>query len=71
MIFTSSNLSNGLLEKVKNVVVDGYKKSFGYKKNGYQGIHSLSVSVAYYILHIETCVESSGSPLKTNVSLEG
>ena len=52
------------------ITCHGYKKSFGYKKNGYQGKHSLSVSVAYDILHIETCVESSGSPLKTNVSLE-
>ena len=47
-----------------------YKKSYGYKKNGYQGKHSLSVSVAGDYLHIETCVESNGSPLKTNVSLE-
>ena len=52
------------------ITCHGYKKSYGYKKNGYQGKHSLSVSVAYDILHIETCVESSGSPLKTNVSLE-
>ena len=53
------------------ITCHGYKKSSGYKKiTGYQGKHSLSVSVAYDILHIETCVESSGSPLKTNVSLE-
>ena len=78
-----SHLIAGVLEKIFNdkiedvfepstapITCHGYKKSYGYKKNGYQGKHSLSVSVAYDILHIETCVESSGSPLKTNVSLE-
>jgi len=52
------------------ITCHGHKKSFGYKKNGFQGKHSLSVSMAGDYLHIETCVESSGSPLKTNVSLE-
>ena len=53
------------------ITCHGYKKSSGYKKiTGYQGKHSLSVSMAGDYLHVETCVESSGSPLKTNVSLE-
>jgi prepilin-type N-terminal cleavage/methylation domain-containing protein len=53
------------------ITCHGYKKSSGYKKiTGYQGKHSLSVSMAGDYLHVETCIESSGSPLKTNVSLE-
>ena len=48
----------------------GIPKSYGYKTLGYQGKHSVSVNVGYTIIIIETCVEDSGSPLKTEISIE-
>ena len=46
----------------------GIPKSYGYKKLGYQGKHSVSINVAYTIIIIESCVEDSGSPVKTQIS---
>ena len=48
----------------------GIPKSYGYKTLGYQGKHSISVNVGYTTIIIETCVESSGSPIKTQINLE-
>ena len=48
----------------------GIPKSYGYKTLGYQGKHSVSIDVAYTKIIIETCVESSGSPLKTEIIIE-
>ena len=48
----------------------GIPKSYGYKKLGYQGKHSISINVGYTIIIIETCVEDSGSPVKTEISIE-
>ena len=48
----------------------GIPKSYGYTTLGYQGKHSVSINVAYTIVIIETCVEDSGSPLKTEISIE-
>ena len=48
----------------------GIPKSFGYKTLGYQGKHSISINVGYTIIIIETCVEDSGSPVKTEIAIE-
>ena len=48
----------------------GIPKSYGYKKLGYQGKHSISINVAYTIIIIESCVENSGSPVKTEIAIE-
>ena len=48
----------------------GIPKSYGYKTLGYQGKHSISINVAYTIVIIETCVEDSGSPVKTELMIE-
>ena len=48
----------------------GIPKSYGYKKLGYQGKHSISINVAYTIIIIESCVEDSGSPVKTEISID-
>ena len=47
-----------------------FQKSGGYKKLGYRGKHSMSINVGYTIIIIETCVEDSGSPVKTEISIE-
>ena len=47
-----------------------FQKSGGYKKLGYRGKHSMSINVGYTIIIIETCIEDSGSPVKTEISIE-
>ena len=48
----------------------GIPKSYGYTTLGYQGKHSVSVNVGYTKVIIETCVEDSGSPLKTEILID-
>jgi len=48
----------------------GIPKSYGYTTLGYQGKHSVTMNMGYTIIHIETCVESSGSPIKTDIYIE-
>ena len=48
----------------------GIPKSYGYNTLGYQGKHSISINVAYTIIIIESCVENSGSPVKTEITIE-
>ena len=48
----------------------GIPKSYGYKTLGYQGKHSISINVAYTIIIIESCVENSGSPVKTEITFQ-
>ena len=48
----------------------GIPKSYGYNTLGYQGKHSISINVAYTIIIIESCVENSGSPVKTEITFE-
>ena len=48
----------------------GIPMSYGYKTLGYQGKHSISVNQTYDTIHIETCVESSGDPLKTDINID-
>mgnify|MGYP001218504016 FL=1 len=48
----------------------GIPKSYGYNTLGYQGKHSISINVTYTIIIIESCVEDSGSPVKTQISFE-
>ena len=48
----------------------GIPKSYGYKTLGYQGKHSISTNVAYTIIIIESCVENSGSPVKTEITFQ-
>ena len=48
----------------------GIPKSYGYTTLGYQGKHSVVMNVAYTKVIIETCVEDSGSPIKTEIFFE-
>ena len=48
----------------------GIPKSYGYNTLGYQGKHSISINVAYTIIIIESCVENSGSPVKTEITFQ-
>jgi len=48
----------------------GIPKSYGYTTLGYQGKHSVTMNVAYTKVIIETCVEDSGSPLKTEILID-
>jgi len=62
--------SSGAMTVGGPIKCHGIPKSYGYKTLGYQGKHSISINVAYTIIIIETCVEDSGSPVKTELMIE-
>jgi len=62
--------SSGAMTVGGPIKCHGIPKSYGYKTLGYQGKHSISINVGYTIIIIETCVEDSGSPVKTELMIE-
>jgi hypothetical protein len=62
--------SSGAMTVGGPIKCHGIPKSYGYKTLGYQGKHSISINVAYTIVIIETCLEDSGSPVKTELMIE-
>ena len=62
--------SSGAMTVGGPIKCHGIPKSYGYKTLGYQGKHSISINVPYTIVMIETCVEDSGSPVKTELMIE-
>ena len=62
--------SSGAMTVGGPIKCHGIPKSYGYKTLGYQGKHSISINVGYTIIIIETCVEDSGSPVKTELMRE-
>ena len=62
--------SSGAMTVGGPIKCHGIPKSYGYKTLGYQGKHSISINVGYTIIIIETCVEDSGSPIKTELMIE-
>jgi len=59
--------SSGAMTIGGPITCHGISKAAGYKKLGYQGKHSTSIDVGYTKIIIETCVENSGSPIKTEI----